>query len=931
MRSAKIFLIAVVLAAVCVALALSVQPSGPAGPRYQDPSQPLDARVADLVGRMTLEEKVSQLTNSAAAIPRLGIPAYDWWNEALHGVARAGLATVFPQAIGLAATWDTALMRRVATTIADEARAKHHEFARHDRRGLYHGLTFWSPNINIFRDPRWGRGMETYGEDPYLAGRLAVEFVKGMQGDDPRYLKTIATPKHYAVHSGPESDRHTFDARIDERDLRDTYLPQFEAAVTEGGAMSVMCAYNRFDGEACCASPRLLADILRKEWSFAGYVVSDCDAIWDIYSTHKMVATSAEAAALAVKAGCDLNCGDTYKHLVNAVRKGLLAERDVDRALSRLLLARFRLGMFDPPAQVRWAQIPYSVVDSPEHRQLALEAARKSIVLLKNDRQTLPLSRERVRSIAVIGPNADDEEVLLGNYNGTPSHPVTPLEGIRRKVGDGARVLHAVGSDWAEGMPVFEVVPASALRTRLPRRSPEAKAGEGLQQVRGLTGEYFDNRDLKGAPVFTRVDAQVDFHWWEKTPDPRLKDNDTVGIRWTGDIVPPVTGTYQIGGYGLRSFRIYLDDALLVRFSSNHEASRTVKPVELKAGEPHALRIEYFEQSPDARMQLVWTVPDPDREHQAIEAAKQADATVLFLGLSPRLEGEEMRVEVPGFKGGDRVDIGLPASQQRLLEAVTAIGKPVVLVLLNGSALACTWAADKVPAIVEAWYPGQAAGDAIADVLFGDYNPAGRLPVTFYKSADQLPAFSDYRMTGRTYRYFTGDALFPFGHGLSYTRFAYRDLSAPASVPAGQPVELSVDVENSGDRAGEEVVQVYVTHVVRSPESGVRSPESVVRSQSTADIGHRTPDVQDASLPIRALAGFTRVALKPHERTTVRFELTPRELAIVNEQGQRVVEPGVVRIVVGGKQPGFTGVADAMTTQTVTTKVQVTGARTIVK
>jgi beta-glucosidase len=917
MRYAKPALIVALIVAGFFLVARSARVTVPKDAPYQDSSRPVAERVADLVGRMTLDEKVSQLVNDAPAIPRLGIPGYNWWNEGLHGVARAGLATVFPQAIGLAATWDAALLGRVATTISDEARAKHHEFARRDERGLYHGLTFWSPNINVFRDPRWGRGMETYGEDPYLAGRLAVEFVKGMQGDDPRYLKTIATPKHYAVHSGPEPDRHTFDARIDQRDLRDTYLPQFEAAVTEGGAMSVMCAYNRLEGEACCASPRLLNDVLRKEWGFGGYVVSDCDAVSDIYKLQKTVATGAEAAALAVKAGCDLNCGGTYKQLVAAVQKGLLAERDIDLAVSRLLTARFRLGMFDPPAQVRWAQLPYSIVDSSEHRQLALDAARKSIVLLKNDRAALPLHRETLKTIAVIGPNANDEEVLLGNYNGTPSHPVTPLDGIRRKVGDGVRVLHAVGSDWADGMPVFEVVPASALRTR-----------EDLQ-VRGLTGEYFDNRDLKGNPVVTRVDPQVDFHWWEKTPDPRLKDNNQVGVRWTGELVAPVSGTYQVGGYGLKAFRIYLDDKLLVRFSSNHEASRAVKPVDLKAGEAHALRIEYFEQSPDARMQLVWAVPQPApagsglsaREREAVEAAKQADATVLFLGLSPRLEGEEMKVDVPGFKGGDRVDIGLPASQQHLLEVVTAVGRPVVLVLLNGSALACTWAADKVPAIVEAWYPGQAAGDAIADVLFGDYNPAGRLPMTFYRSADQLPPFFDYRMAGRTYRYFTGDPLFPFGHGLSYTRFAYRNLSVPASVQAGKPVDVNVDVENTGDRPGEEVVQVYVTHVSGSPE--VRKSEG--------------------QMPIRALAAFTRVSLGRGERVNVHFTLTPRSLGIVDDNGQRVAVPGAVQIAVGGKQPGLApqrgrraggparGVADAATTQVVTTKVQVTGERTVVK
>jgi beta-glucosidase len=850
---------------------------------WLDPSRPIEDRVSDLMSRMSLEEKVSQMMNHSAAVPRLGIPEYDWWNEGLHGVARAGLATVFPQAIGLAATWDTSLMRKVATAISDEARAKHHEFEREGKRGLYQGLTFWSPNINIFRDPRWGRGMETYGEDPYLAARLAVEFVRGMQGDDPRYLKTVATPKHYAVHSGPEPDRHTFDAEVDERDLRDTYLPQFEAAITEGGAFSVMCAYNRYAGEACCASTKLLDDILRKEWSFAGYVVSDCGAIDDIYRTHKLAASAAQAAALAVKAGCDLNCGSTYAQLVAAVQAGLVTEKEVDRSLARLLTARFRLGMFDPPQQVRWTRIPYSVVDSEMHRQLALRAARESIVLLKNDRGALPLPR-KLRTLAVIGPNADDEEVLLGNYNGTPGKAVTPLEGLRSKLGKNTRIIHAVGSGWADGMPVFEVVPASALR------APEAG-----RSVQGLRGEYFDNREMKGDPVFTRVDQRVDFYWGSRTPDPRLKDNDTVAVRWTGEIVAPRTGTYQLGGYGLSSFNVFLDGKRLVSFRSRHEASKRVATVELKAGEAHALRIDYFEQSADSRMQLVWAVPRPDLLREAVEAARQSDAAVLFLGLSPRLEGEEMNVPVEGFKGGDRVDIGLPSAQQRLLEAVVEIGKPVVLVLLNGSAVACTWAADKVPAIVEAWYPGQAAGDAIADVLFGDYNPAGRLPVTFYRSVDDLPPFRDYRMAGRTYRYFKGQPLFPFGHGLSYTRFAYAGLSVPASATTIEPVTVSVEVRNAGDRAGEEVVQVYVS----------REGSSV-------------------PVPVRSLAAFKRVFLAQGERRSVQFTLQPRVFSIIDDDGKRVVQPGSFEITVGGKQPGFKGIADAGTTQVSSARLALT-------
>jgi beta-glucosidase len=853
-------------------------------PPYKNPALPLADRVNDLVSRMTLEEKVSQLMNGTAAVGRLDVPAYDWWNEGLHGVARAGLATVFPQAIGLAATWDTALMRQIASAISDEARAKHHDFARRGKRGLYQGLTFWSPNINIFRDPRWGRGMETYGEDPYLVGRLAVEFVKGLQGDDPRYLKTVATPKHYAVHSGPEPDRHAFNAVTDERDLRDTYLAQFEAAVREGGAMSVMCAYNRYMGEACCSSPRLLGDILRKEWGFNGYVVSDCGAIDDIYKTHKLVPTAAAAAAMSVKAGCDLNCGDTYKALVTAVKDGLVTEREIDEAVRRLFTVRFRLGMFDPPDTVPYSRIPYGVVDSPEHRDLALRAARESIVLLKNDRDTLPL-RSNLKTIAVIGPNADDVEALLGNYNGTPSNPVTPLEGIRRKAGSATRVLYAQGADWADKMPALEVVPSSALWT----------ARDG-QRVNGLTGEYFNNRGLLGQPEFTRVDTQVDFHWWEKTPDPRITEDDNFGVRWTGELVPPVSGDYTIGGYGLTSFRVFLDGRLLVEFRSSHEASKVTKNVPLEAGRACRIRIEYYDRGSDARMQLLWRVPGRDLEREAINAASEADAVVLVMGLSPRLEGEEMEVPVKGFKGGDRVSLDLPKIQQRLLEKVQGLGKPVVLLLLNGSALGCTWAAEHVPAIVEAWYPGQAAGDAIADVLFGDYNPAGRLPVTFYESAGQLPKFTDYRMAGRTYRYFAGKPLYPFGHGLSYTRFAYGNLSVPKTVENGEAIAVSVEVENVGARAGDEVVQLYVTDV-----------------RATVPV------------PIRALQGVQRISLQPGERRAVSFTLAPRQLSLLDRSLQRIVEPGVFEVAVGGKQPGFRGGADAATTTVMSARFEVIG------
>jgi beta-glucosidase len=861
---------------------IEATPPTEATPLYLNPDAPLDARVADIVSRMTLEEKVSQTLYNAAAIERLGIPEYNWWNEALHGVARAGRATVFPQAIGLAAMWDTDLMFRMATVISDEARAKYHESVRLGRRGIYEGLTFWSPNINIFRDPRWGRGMETYGEDPYLTGQLAVEFVRGMQGDDPFYFKTIATPKHYAVHSGPEPDRHTFDAMVDERDLRETYLPAFRATILDANAHSVMCAYNRFRGDPCCGSSELLQQILRDEWGFDGYVVSDCWAIMDIHNTHKIVDTPPEAAAMGIATGTDLNCGVTYDHLVAAVEQGLILEEQIDVSVKRLMRARFRLGMFDPPERVTFADIPYGVNESPAHQRLAVEATRKSIVLLKND-GLLPLSKG-LRTIAVIGPNADDVDVLLGNYNGIPTDPVTPLQGIRRKVPPGTRVLYARGTDVAENMPSFEVVPAGALSTI-----------EDGAQVRGMKAEYFASRDFEGTPFVTRLDQLIDFNWWDEIPIDGMPA-DGFSVRWTGTLTPPETGRYSLGIRVFGGARLFVNDSLVVEFSDRHAVLSRWVDLELEAGRPHDLRVEYWDRRADAIVQLVWTRPNARLREEALAIAEQADVIVMMMGLSPRLEGEEMRVEVPGFSGGDRIDIGLPAPQEDLIKAVSSLGKPIVLVMLNGSAVAINWAAEHVPAIVELWYPGQAAGPALADVLFGDYNPAGRLPVTFYKSVDQLPPFTDYDMQGRTYRYFEGDPLFPFGHGLSYSAFSYRSLTLPSEVRAGEDIVVSVEVENTGLVAGEEVVQLYVTDVEAS-----------------------------VPVPIRSLQGFRRVFLRPGERKTVTFVLTPRQISLIDAAGQRVVEPGVFEVTVGGKQPGFSGVADAATTGVVAGLCEVVG------
>jgi len=649
---------------------LNARPQGIAGPvKYTDPKLPFAERVNDLVSRLTLQEKVLQMQNSAPAIERLGIPAYNWWSECLHGVARNGIATVFPQAIGMAATWDPGLIGQEADVVSTEARAKYYECIAQGKRGIYQGLTFWSPNINIFRDPRWGRGQETYGEDPFLTSRIGIAFVKGLQGNDPRYFKVIATAKHYAVHSGPEPDRHSFDAWCSERDLYETYLPAFEALVRYGKAYSVMGAYNRFWNEPCTASDLLLDKILRKKWGFGGYVTSDCGAIWDIYNGHKLQPDSVRASVLGVKAGCDLTCGDEYGSLVNAVKKGYISEAEIDVSVKRLFTARFRLGLFDPDSLVPYAKIRPSDNNTPDHDRLALKVAEESLVLLKNDNHTLPFGK-KIKQLAVIGPYADRLSVLLGNYCGKPSNPVTILNGIREAAGTKTEVLYAKGVDG-------------------------------------------------------------------------------------------------------------LEDAAI-----------------------------------NSREKQVSTVPEPtaaELEAAALQIAGKADAVVFVGGISPYLEGEEMDVNIPGFSGGDRTSLDLPANQTSMLKKLAFLGKPLILILTNGSALAVKREAEQIQAIVEAWYPGQQGGKAVAEVLFGKYNPAGRLPVTFYKSADDLPKFTDYSMKGRTYKYFTGEPIWPFGFGLSYSKFAY--LEAGVDKPqysSADTINLKVKVRNEGPFDGDEVVQVYL-------------------------------------------------------------------------------------------------------------------------
>lgn len=841
---------------------------------FQNPELPTEQRVADVISRMTPEEKVLQLVDNAPAIDRLGIPQYNWWNESLHGVARAGYATVFPQSITIAASWNRGLVHEVATVISDEARAKHHEYVRRGQREIYQGLTFWSPNINIFRDPRWGRGHETYGEDPYLTGQLGKEYVMGLQGDDPNYLKLVATAKHFAVHSGPEPSRHEFDAVVSERDLRETYLPAFETLVKEAHVYSVMGAYNRFRGEAACASTELFT-ILRDEWGFDGYVVSDCGAIRDIYEYHKITADAASAAALALEEGCDLNCGSTYKKLTDALAEGLITEADLDRALTRLFTARFKLGMFDPADKVPYANIPYSVNNSPAHNQLSRKAAQESMVLLKNENQTLPLAKT-IQSIAVIGPNANDEQSLLGNYNGFPQDPITIVKGLQQKLAPKVTVNYALGCDLADGIPAMESIPSIYLETE-----------NGKQ---GLFAEYFDNANCEGEPLYTQVDDNIDFTWDIETPDPRL----TMGnysVRWSGYLIAPETGTYYFSDWGKPYMDFNISEAISGGGKHTHHPKMDTKTIELQKGKKYKLTATFKDHFGNAVAKLLWAAPDNTKLQKAVAVANQSDAIVLVLGLNERLEGEEMKIEVPGFAGGDRTSLDLPPNQVELMKAMVATGKPVVLVLLNGSALSINWAAANVPAIVLAGYPGQQGGNAVADVLFGDYNPAGRLPVTYYKSVNQLPAFENYDMQGRTYRYFEDEPLYPFGYGLSYTKFSYSDLKIEGKPNKTNPFTVSVTVTNSGAVAGDEVVQLYITD-----EKG------------------STPR------PIRQLEGFERIHLQKGESRRVTFTIDPKQLSMINKKGKRVIEKGWFTIAVGGEQPGFTGTLDAKTTEVITTR-----------
>jgi beta-glucosidase len=853
---------------------------------FRNPALPIPQRVDDLVSRLTLDEKVSQVIDRAIGIPRLDIPAYNWWNEGLHGIARSGYATMFPQAIGNAATWDAPLVHGIGEVVSTEARGKYNDALAHGNHDRYYGLTIWSPNINIFRDPRWGRGQETYGEDPFLTATLGTAFVKGIQGDDPNYFRAIATPKHYAVHSGPESTRHEVDVEPSEHDLWDTYLPAFRATITEGKADSIMCSYNAVDKAPACASKLLLQQILRGDWGFQGFVTSDCDAIDDFSQKngHHFAADHASGSADGIEAGTDTDCGTAYLALGDAVRNHLLPESELDVSVKRLFTARMKLGMFDPPEKVPYSSIRFSVVNSQENAALALRASRESMVLLKNDGHVLPLKPDGSQTIAVVGPLAASRIALEGNYNAIPLHPVLPVDGIVSEFGAG-HVIYAEGAPYTMGGSV--PVPRTMLRSTVG------------SNVEGLTGEYFSSPSFDGAPETTRVDKEIDFDWAFANPVPSQSthpEEQSFAVRWTGTIAAPVaeTDNFQLRVPlctpcgGKFQFAVYLDGKKVDTAPPQAQAGTRLPPSGRNFGglqqfsipftdtNPHAIRIEYIQSGriPGGGISFEWTPRHELLQDEAVTAAKNADVVVAFVGLTSRLEGEEMNVHIDGFSGGDRTSLVLPDVQEEMLQALAKTGKPMVVVLLNGSALAVNWSAQNAKAILEAWYPGQAGGQAIAETLSGKNNPAGRLPLTFYTGVDQLPPFDDYSMANRTYRYFKGKPLFNFGDGLSYTTFEYSRLKLSSQkLHAGETLTVEADMKNTGAAAGDEVAELYLT-----------------------------PPKTDVS-PKLALEGFERVHLDAGETKHVVFHLDSRELSEVDDKGGRAVVPGQYRISLGGSQP----------------------------
>jgi|CZKL01.1.fsa_nt_gi beta-glucosidase len=879
--------------AVTTALAPAQQPA-PAQQQapYLDTQLSAKERAHDLVGRMTLDEKATQLEDWATAIPRLGIPDYQTWNESLHGVARAGYATVFPQAIGMAATWDPTIVHSMGNVISDEARAKYNQAQREDNHRIFYGLTFWSPNINIFRDPRWGRGQETYGEDPFLTSKLGVAFVGGVQGNDLNHLRAVATSKHFAVHSGPEQLRHGFNVDPNDRDLEETYLPAFRATVTEGHVQSVMCAYNSIDEWPACTNKMLLKEHLRDAWGFKGFVVSDCGAIVDVNQGHKKTPDVMHSAALSLQAGTHLSCSiwtPGFNTLADAVRKGLISEDLVTQAAERLYTARMQLGLFDPQGSNALDKIPFSDAASADHRRIALKSAEEAIVLLKNN-GVLPL-KGAPGHIAVIGPTADQLTSILGNYVGTPFHPVTPLEGIYDQFRS-SPVLYAQGSTLAEGVGV-----------------PVPRTAFGLNK--GLKTEFFATPDWTGRPVATTKEPAVQDDWENAKPVPELETHD-YSVRWTGTLTVPAPGHYVFSleqgdsfPYSpVESYRLLLDGkvvaegslragtdlAAMGNFKAAPGASPTAPPVEMFAKAPqipidftdtqaHQFQLEYSHSGDRSGggLTLKWQAPAQAQLDEAVSRAKEADVVIAFVGLSPQLEGEEMPIKIEGFNGGDRTSLDLPAPQEKLLEAVAATGKPLVVVLQSGSAVALNWASAHAAAVLEAWYPGVEGGTAIARTLAGTNNPAGRLPVTFYSSLDGLPPFTDYAIHnstgGRTYRYFSGKPLWGFGYGLSYSKFKYGPVKLSAeSLKAGEPLTATVTVTNTGTASGDEVVEAYV----KTPQEGG---------------------------PIQSLVGFERVTMGAGTTHEVKIAIDPRSLSSVDDQGNRSILPGKYTLTLAGAQP----------------------------
>jgi len=826
---------------------------------YKDASLSPEKRAELLVKELTLEEKAQLMMDGSRPVERLGIKPYNWWNEALHGVARAGLATVFPQPIGMAASFDPETVYEVFNAVSDEARAKNTYYLSQDSRERYQGLTMWTPTVNIYRDPRWGRGIETYGEDPYLTSRMGVMVVKGLQGPaDGKYDKLHACAKHFAVHSGPEWNRHSFNTEnIKPRDLYETYLPPFEALVKEGKVKEVMCAYNRFEGDPCCGSDRLLMQILRGEWGFDGIVVSDCGAIADFYNDrgHHTHPDAESASASAVISGTDLECGSSYKALVESVKKGLIAEETVDTSVKRLLKARFELGEMDDLKRVSWSQIPFSVVASAAHDSLALNIARKSMTLLMNKDNSLPLKRGGL-TVAVMGPNANDSVMQWGNYNGMPPHTVTILDGVRNMLGADDRLIYEQGCPWVE-------------RTLIQSAFSQCKSDKGP----GFSARYWNNLTREGDPV-TTAQVTTPFRFCTSgatvfAPGVNLTD---FSATYNSVFTPEQSGEIVLEVYCYGSGKLRVNGEEVKGFSNKHGARKTTHAMKVQAGKPYDIELDFEYLRSDAQLNFDLGFKKDVDIRKSVERVKDADVVIFASGISPSLEGEEMGVNLPGFKKGDRTDIELPAVQRELIDALYRAGKKIILVNCSGSPIGLEPETKKCEAILQAWYPGQQGGTAVAEVLFGAYNPAGRLPVTFYRNVSQLPDFEDYNMTGRTYRYMQDAPLFPFGYGLSYTTFGYGKVTLDKNkLTAGQSLKLTVPVTNTGGCAGEEVVQVYL------------------RKQG------------DAEGPIKTLRAFKRVSIPVGETLTVEFDLKDKELEWWDEQSNTVrVCPGNYDIMVGG-------------------------------